>query len=174
MLAVKILWHFALACAMAAMGAGIWFGYQAWQLGSQRYGMLAVVLLVSAPMLMAALMLSWPCDRADNSATPCGVLVAAIDRIDATLRIVRFCRAHLGVAGSFVFVLWFCQLTGYVRLIEFLVFYTVTCAVAAAALMPWLASSERRLYDERAEYRQRLGEIEVSLQNPDRMSRDVN
>jgi hypothetical protein len=160
---VKFAWHFALAWAVAAMGAGIWLGYHAWQVASQPWAMLAVVLLLSAPMLAAAVFLARPDPPPDPGISRSGTFVDSIQRVDGSLRVVRLCRAHLGVAGSFVFVLWFCQLGGYYRLLEFLVFYTLACAAAAAAFLPWLASCERRLYDEREEYWQRLGEVEAGL-----------
>jgi hypothetical protein len=163
----------ALAWAVAAMGAGVWLAYRAWQLGSQGHGMMAIVLLLSAPMLAAAVILGLPDQRADDELTSAGTYSDAIDRIDLSLRIVRFCRAHLGVAGSFAGVLWFCQLTGYMRLLEFLLFYTLACAVAAAVCLPWLASGERRLCDARAEYRRRLGLIDDLLQEPASARRDV-
>jgi hypothetical protein len=90
--------------------------------------------------------------------SPAGSFITAIHRVEASVRWVQLCRAHLGVAGSFVFVLWFCQLGGYYRLMEFLVFYSIACAAAAAAFLPWLAACERRLYDERAEFRRLLNE----------------
>ena len=145
------------------MGAGIWLGYYAWQVASQPYAMLAVVLLLSAPMLAAAVILARPDPPAETGVSCAGAFVVSIQRVDSSLRVVRFCRAHLGVAGSFVFVLWFCQLGGYYRLMEFLVFYSLACAAAAAAFLPWLASCERRLYDERSDFWQRLGEIEAGL-----------
>jgi len=42
------------------------------------------------------------------------------------------------------------------------VFYTVACTVAAIACLPWLAARERRLHDERAEYRRLLGEARAA------------
>jgi hypothetical protein len=142
------------------MGAGVWLAFNAWQLASQRLGMLSVALLLSAPMLAVAVILSRPAGSTAHGNSLGGNLIDAIHRVDASLRIVRLCRAHIGVAGSFVFVLWYCQLTGYVDLMDFLVFYTAACAVAAMACLPWLAACERRLYDDRAEYRRLLGEAE--------------
>ena len=143
------------------MIAGVWLAFIAWKLGSQPFGMLAVILLLSAPMLAVAVMLARPDHPvADGNPPAAGTVVDAIRRVDAVLRVVRLSRAHVGVACSFVFVLWFCQLTGYVRLVEFLVFYTIACTVTAAACLPWLACCERRLHDERAEYRRLLGDVE--------------
>jgi hypothetical protein len=163
---MRFLKHFALGWAVAMMGTGIWYAYHAWLLKSQQDGMLGVLLMLCAPMLATAVML-WRCsDRANQGAAAEGALVSAIDCTDAALRMVRFCRAFLGVAGSYVFVLWFCQLAGYMRLMQFLVFYSVVFAVAAAVCMPWLASSEGRLHDDRAWYRQRLWELEASREEP--------
>jgi hypothetical protein len=84
--------------------------------------------------------------------------VAGIDQIDRSLRLVHFCRAHIGVACAGVLVQWVSQFLGLLKLHEFLVFCTVTCLVAAIACLPWLDSCELRLHDERAEQRRRLGE----------------
>jgi hypothetical protein len=159
---VRFAWHFALVVAAAAMGAGVWLMFIAWQLASQPLGMLSVTLLLSAPMLAVAVFLARPINSSGPENPLASDWVDAIHRVDDSLRIVRLCRAHIGVAGSFVLVLWYCQLTGYVALMEFLVFYTAACAVAAVACLPWLAAREHRLYDDRAEYRRLLGEAEAA------------
>jgi hypothetical protein len=48
-----------------------------------------------------------------------------------------------------------------VRSKSLLVFFSVACAVMAVAYLPSLASRERRLYDKRAAFQQRRGEIEA-------------
>jgi hypothetical protein len=62
----------------------------------------------------------------------------------------------------FAFLSW--QLSspmfGMLSLKGFLVFVTFACTVTAVAYLPWLATRERRLYGERAELQQRLGEVE--------------
>jgi MFS family permease len=163
-----LLWHFALAWAVGAVVAGIWCAFLAWQLASPWRGMLAVTLLLSAPMLAVAVFLARPRGPSD------GDLLADIHRADKSLRAVRLARAHLGVAGSYVFVLWFCQLTGYMSLREFLVFYTVAFVLAAASFLPWLQSSERQLLDERAECRRLLGEAGSTPWNPAFTRRNVS
>ena len=140
------------------MGTGAWLAFLAWKLASQPCAMLAVTLLMSAPMLAVAAFLAHPDDPTDD--------LAGMHRVEASLRVVRLCRAHLGVAGSYVFVLWFCQLAGYLRLMEFLVFYTVACVAAAVASLPWLAARERRLHDQRAEYRRLLQAAKATAWQP--------
>jgi hypothetical protein len=154
----RLAWYFALAWAAAAMAAGIWLAFAAWKQASQSYGMLSVVLLLSAPMLAIAAFLARPDEPDEAGVSPAYSFITAIHRIEHSVRLVHLCRAHLGVAGSYVFVLWFCQLAGYFRLMEFLLFYSVACVAAAAAFLPWLKACERRLYDERAEYRRLLSE----------------
>jgi hypothetical protein len=58
--------------------------------------------------------------------------------------------------------MWICEFAGMVSLKGLLVFLTLACAVTAVAYLPWLANRERRLYEERAEFRLRLGEIEAA------------
>jgi hypothetical protein len=146
----------------AAMGAGAWLAFIAWQRSSQPLGMLSVALLLSAPMLAVAVILVRQAGSAAQVNSLASDFVDAIHQVDDSLRIVRICRAHIGVACSYVLVLWFCQLAGYFELMEFLVFYTVACTVAAGACLPWLAAREHRLYDDRAEYRRLLGEAEAA------------
>lgn len=155
---VRLAWNFALVFVAAAMGAGAWLAFIAWQLGSQRLGMLSVALLLSAPMLAVTVIPARSAASTGQGNSLASDLIDGIHRVDDSLRIVQLCRAHVGVAVSFVFVLWFCQLTGYVDLLEFLLFYTVACALAAVTCVPWLATRERRLYDDRAEYRRLLRE----------------
>ena len=157
---MRFAWNLALVLAAGAMAAGVWLGYLAWQLASQRFGMLSAALVLSAPMMAAGLILARPREPGGEPPSRGGALVDAIHRADASLRVVRLCRAHIGVAFSYVFVLGFCQFTGYYRLLEFFLFYAAACSVAAIACLPWLARHERRLSDERAEYRRLLSEVE--------------
>jgi hypothetical protein len=136
--------------AAVAMLAGVLLGFVAWKLPSQACGMLAVVLLLSSPLLAVLATLPEPADSAVHG--------AAIDRIDRSLRLVHFCRAHIGVACAGVMVQWASQLLGLIRLHDFLMFCTVTCLVAAVACLPWLASCEMRLHDQRAAHRRALGD----------------
>jgi hypothetical protein len=159
---LRLAWNFALVFVASAMGAGVWLAYIAWQLASQQLGMLSVALLLSAPMLAVAVILARRAGSTGQGNPLASDFLDAIHQVDDSLRIVRLCRAHVGVACSYVFVLWFCQLAGYFRLLHFLVFYTVACSVAAAACLPWLAARERRLYDDRSEYRRLLREAEAA------------
>ncbi len=144
------------------MAAGGWLAFNAWKLGSQRYAMLSVVLLLSAPILAVAVMLSRRGRAIEEGASSAIALIDALHRVDDSLRMVRLCRAHVGVAGASACVFWVCEWFGYARQIEFLLFFTVACLVTGAACLPWLASRERRLYDDRAEYRRLLSESGAS------------
>lgn len=158
---MKLAWHVAFGWAIAAMGAGLWFGYHAWRAGSQPMAMLSAILLLSAPMLGAAVRFARGIEPASDEG-PFGALVTAIHCVDRSLRVVSLCRAHIGVACAWLFVLWFCQLTGYMSFRDFVIFYSIACAAAAGAFLPWLSSCERRFYDDRAEFRRRLGELEAA------------
>ena len=57
--------------------------------------------------------------------------------------------------------MWICEIGGMVSLDNLLVFMTFACIVTVVGYLPWLAKREQRLYDERAELRRRLGEIEA-------------
>jgi hypothetical protein len=156
---VRLACNAALVLLAAAMAAGVWFAFNAWQLASQRLGMLSVALLVFAPILAIAVILRRPAGPTGPGSLLASDLVDAIDRVDDSMHYVRLCRAHVGVACCSACLFWVCQWFGYFRLSEFLVFFTAA-STAAAAYLPWLASRERRLYDDRAEYRRLLGEFE--------------
>ena len=158
---MRLAWNITLVFAAAALVAGAWLAFDAWKLGSQRHAMIAVVLLLSAPVLAVAVILARPRGSIDAGNSRAGILVDAIHQVDDSLRMVQLCRAHIGVACAGACVFWVCEWFGYYRLMEFLVFFTVACIVTAAACLPWLASRERRLYDDRAEYRRLLGEAET-------------
>jgi hypothetical protein len=141
--------HFARALiliyAAAAMLAGLALGFIAWKLPSQACAMLALILLLSAPMLALQASLPLPAELVPHG--------DAIDRIDRCLRLARFCRAHVGVACAGVLIQWISQWMGLIKLHELLAFSTATCVIAATACMPWLASCEMRLHGERDAYR---------------------
>jgi MFS family permease len=154
-------WDLALGCTIAAMLAGVWFAYLSWQLTSPMFGMLAVLLVLAGPALAVAVVVARPDASGEEGESPESLLVDGIRRTDAALRIVKLGRAHVGVICSYVVILWLCEAGGMVSLKGFLVFFTFACAVTAIAYLPWLASRERRLYEERAALQQRLGEIEA-------------
>lgn len=156
------------------MGAGLWFLFFAWQRASQAYAMLAVILLISAPMLALSALLARPDAPAEAGVSQAGRLVTDLHRIDGCLRFVQLCRAHLGVAVASLGVLWVCQLINYANFMVFLVFHTAASAVATATCLPWLASCERRLHEQRAQCRQRLGEVETLAWQPVSGARDVS
>src|SRR4029079_8678800 len=116
---------FMLFYAGAAMLAGGLLGFLPWKLPSQACAMLAVVLLLSSPMLALQASLPLPHELASHA--------DAIDRIDRCLRLLRFCRAHISVACAGVLVQWVSQWMGLIRLHELLVFCTATCLVAVTA-----------------------------------------
>ncbi|HYJ41006.1 MAG TPA: hypothetical protein VEW08_09460 [Steroidobacteraceae bacterium] len=154
-------WGIALAFAIAAIVAGVWFAFLSWKLASPMLGILSVVLVLAGPALTVALIVARPDAPAKAGEPPAGVLVDRIRRTESALRIAGLGRAHLGVIASYVVIMWICEFAGMVSLKGLLVFLTVACAVTAMAYLPWLASRERRLYEERAEFQRRLGEIEA-------------
>jgi len=123
--------------------------------------MLAVLLVLASPALAVAVIVARPAPAGEEGEPPESRLVDAIHRTNAELRIVSLGRAHVGVMSSYAVVLWLCEAGGMVSLKGLLVFFSFACAVMAVAYLPWLASRERRLYDERAEFQQRLGQIEA-------------
>jgi len=155
-------WGLALACAIAGIVAGVWCAFLSWKISSPMVGMLAVLLVLAAPALTVALIVARPDDPAGAGEPPESVLVDRIHRTESALRIVGLGRAHVGVIASYVVVMWICEFAGMVSLKGLLIFLTLACAVTAVAYLPWLASRERRLYEERAEFQLRLGEIEAA------------
>jgi hypothetical protein len=153
-------WDLALATAIAAMAIGVWLAFLCWKLSSPMFGMFAVLLVFAGPALAVAVIVVRPEAPGEPGDPPASLLVDRIHRADATLKFVGLGRAHVGVIGSYVVILWICETAGMVSLKGLLVFLTFTCAMTAVAYLPWLGTRERRLYDERAELQRQLGEIE--------------
>lgn len=143
---IWLAWDLAFVCAVPAIAAGVWFAFLFWQLSSPMFGMLAVLLVLSGPALAVAVVVARP-DMPVEGETPEGLLVDSIQR-------------HVGVMSSYAVILWFCEAGGMVSLKGLLVFFTFACAVTAVGYLPWLKSSETRLYEERAQLRLRLGNLE--------------
>ena len=154
-------WDLALAMAIVAMAAGVWFAFLCWKLSSPMFGMFAVLLVFAGPALGVAIIVIRPDPPGGADDAPEGLLVDRIHRADAALKIVGLGRAHVGVIGSYVVILWICETAGMVSLKGLLVFLTFVCAMTALAYLPWLGTRERRLYEERAEFQRQLGELEA-------------
>jgi len=159
---IRIAWDFALVCALTAMLAGLWFGFLAWQQSSHMFAMLSVVLVLAAPALAVAVVVTRPDLPGEPGDPPEGAIVDGLHRVYSSLRIIALGRAHVWVVTSYVVVMWICEAGGMVSLEGLLVFMTFACTVTAVGYLPWLAARERRLYDERAELQRRRGEIEAA------------
>jgi len=158
---VRLGWDLALAFAIGAMFTGLWLAFLAWQLASPLFALLAVLLVLAAPAIAIAILVARPDAPAEAGEPPQNALVDSVHRANALLRIVALGRAHVWVVTSYVVVMWICEIGGMVSLKNLLVFMTLTCIVTIAGYLPWLAKREQRLYDERAELRRRLGELEA-------------
>lgn len=148
-----------LAATVVVMGVGVWFALMAWKLDSLLFGMSAVILLLAAPALAVAAYLARKDSLRWEEETPESVLVAGVRRADASLRIVRLGRVHLAVIAAFVALLWACETAGLIHARDFLVLYTVVCAVTVACYLPWLAWREKRVRQERDTCQRLLREI---------------
>ena len=154
-------WDLALLTSIAAIVAGVWLAFLCWKLSSPLSGLFAVLLVLAGPAMAVAVVVVRPDAPGEPGEPPESVLVDRIHRAEAALKIVRLGRAHIGVIGSYVVILWICETSGMVSLEGLLVFMTFACAISAVAYLPWLAARERRLYEERAELRRQLGELEA-------------
>jgi hypothetical protein len=116
---------------------------------------------MAGPVLAVGVVIVRPHAPPHANQPPESMLVDRIHRTDSTLRIVGLGRAHVGVIGSYIVVLWFCETAGMVRLGGVLLLLTFTCALTAVAYLPWLGARERRLREERADLRRQLGELDA-------------
>ena len=158
---LRLAWDLALALAIGAMFTGLWLAFLAWQLASPLFALLAVLLVLAAPAIAIAILVARPDAPGEAGEPPQNALVDGVYRADALLRIIALGRAHVWVVTSYVVVMWICEIGGMVSLKNLLVFMTFACIVTVVGYLPWLAKREQRLYDERAELRQRLGELEA-------------
>ena len=148
----------ALLVAASAMAAGAWLGFQAWNLDSFRHGAAAVILLLAAPALAVAAVLSRNLTgMADEGSSPFE-LMERLQRLDQSLRAVQLARAHIYVGASYAAVLGICEATGLIASRDLVLFYGAAIVVAAACYLPWTSRHEARLRDERASCRQLLCE----------------
>jgi len=150
---------FELGAAAVVIGVGAWFALMAWKHDSLLFGMSAAILLLASPALAVAAWLARKDSLRWEEETPQSVLSTGVRRADASLRLVRLGRAHLAVIAAFVAVLWACEAAGLIHAWDFLVFYTIVCAVTAACHLPWLAWREKRVLQERTICERLLGEI---------------
>ena len=108
------------------------------------------VLLIVAPALAVATWIARKDSLHWEEETPESVLISGLRRADASLKVIRLGRVHLAVIAAFVVVLWATELGGLISARDFLVFYSLVCAAAAAFYLPWFAWREKRVNQERA------------------------
>jgi MFS family permease len=149
----------ALALAAAGTLAGLWLAYSAWRSASVADGIHAVVFLITAPVLACAAYLARKENLEWDDESPESVLIAGRYRAEKSLRAIRLGRGYVCVMGSSVALLWVTQLGGLISAKDFLMFYGAAWAVMAVSYLPWLASRERRVYEERAVTLRLLGEV---------------
>jgi hypothetical protein len=135
----------------AVMGVGAWFALVAVRQGSLLFALSAGVLLIAAPALGLAAWLARKDSLRWEEETPESVLILGVRRADASLKVLRLGRVHLAVIGVFVAVLWASELLGLIDARDFVMLYTLVCAVTAALYLPWLAWRQRRVMRERAQ-----------------------
>jgi hypothetical protein len=155
--------HLALALELLAtavtMGVGVWFATIALEQRSLLFGMSAGILLFAAPALAA---MAWVARRDSlrwEEETPESVLVSGMRRAEASLKVLRLGRVHLGLIAAFVVALWAMELGGWIGARGFLVIYTLICAAIAAIYLPWLAWRRKRVERECAECRRLLEDL---------------
>ncbi|HEU5134986.1 MAG TPA: hypothetical protein VFU13_07565 [Steroidobacteraceae bacterium] len=141
---------FELTVTAVTMGVGVWFASMAVALQSLLFAMAAGVLLIAAPALAVAGWIARKDSLRWEEETPESVLTSGLRRVDASLKVIRLGRVHLGVIAAFVAALWLTELGGLISARRFLVIYTAVCAAMTAFYLPWLAWREKRLNQERA------------------------
>ena len=163
---MQLAWDLAFICAIAAIGAGVWFAFMSWKFASMGYGVAAVLAMMVAPAGAVAVVVARQGSARPEDETRIATLVEDIHGADSALRLIKLGRAHLGVISSYVVILWICESSGMVALGNFLVFFTCACAVTAVTCLPWLSRLEREQYEKRAAFQQQLGELESKSAGP--------
>jgi hypothetical protein len=151
-----------LACA-SALAAGVWFAWVAVHNEEQRilFALSAAVTLITAPALGVASLVARRRSFAWDAESPESLLRVGMRRADASLRAIRIGHWHITIVAVFVAVLWIAQASGFVRAIEFLVFYTAVCVVVCVASWLWMRRRAKQLRGERAAYRSLLAKLQV-------------
>jgi hypothetical protein len=152
-------WILAIALASGAISiaAGVWLALTAFRTGSAPLGISALALLLVAPALANAAVLKHHCNSHCVGNTPESVLLAEMRRADAALRAARLGRGHMALAASHVLLLWICEAGGLISARGFLMIYALVWVSVASVYLPWLASQDRRIREERALSRHLLG-----------------
>jgi len=153
--------NLALGIAAAVFGVGIWIGYNAWLLASVSFGLWATALILTAPGIAVASLKARHGSLGYIPGAAAPQLIDCIERADLLLRAIRLARASIFIAISYAVVLWFCQLSGMISARTFVQFYTVICAAAAAAYLPWLDRHEKPAQADRENCRILLAEFKM-------------
>lgn len=147
-----------LIIAAAAMLAGVWFGFRAWQQETLPDGAYALALLFGAPALALRAILARNFPAGPDHATPVSELLERLHRVEVSLRALRLARAHVYVGTSYAVVLGICLAAGLIGSREFVIIYAATMASAASVYLPWTSRQERRMHEQRSTCRSLLGD----------------
>jgi hypothetical protein len=159
--------HLALALEMSAcvlaLFTGLWFAWMAAH--NEEHGLLfalsAAVVLITAPALGLASLVARHRSLAWDAESPESLLRVGVRRAEASLRAVRIGHWHMAIVALFVAILWIAQMSGLIRAIEFLVFYTTVCVVVCGASWLWMMRRTKQLRGEHAAYLRLLAKLRV-------------
>ena len=159
--------HLALALELStcvlAWSVGLWFAWVAAHNEEHRilFALSAAVVLITAPALGVATLAARRRSFAWDAESPEALLRVGVRRADASLRAIRIGHWHITIVAAFVAVLWIAEALGFVRAVEFLVFYTAACVVVCGASWLWMRRRAKQLRGEQAAYVSLLAKLQV-------------
>lgn len=150
------------ACAVA-LAAGLWFAWVAAHNQEHKllYALSAAVVLITAPALGVASLVARRRSLAWDAESPESLLRVGVRRAEASLRAVRIGHWHIAIVAIFVATLWIAQASGLIHAIEFLVLYTVVCAIVCVASWFWMTRQAKRARGDHAAYVGLLAKLQV-------------
>jgi len=163
--------HLILALEMSSCAAawlvGLWFAWMAGHAEVHRllFGLSAAVMLISAPAFGIASFVARRRGLAWDAESPEALLRVGVRRAEASLRAIRVGYWHIASITAFVAALWLAQALGFIHAIEFLMFYSVLCAVMCTVSWLWMARRTKQLRNDRAAYLDFITKLQVDAED---------
>jgi len=154
-----------LVCALAFL-AGLWFAWVAAHHEQHKllFALSAVAMLLTAPALCVASVMARSPSLAWSDETPESLLGVGISRAESSLRAIRIGRWHIAIIASFVALLWAVEAVGFIRAIDFLIFYTAICLAVSTVSWLWMIRRETRVRSELAACTRLLAALRVDTE----------
>jgi hypothetical protein len=149
--------------AVLAWLAAVWLVYTGWRLASPDHALVAVGLLLAGTVLAGVVMLTRKTAPSRTAETDIAIVFEDLHRLETSLRVARAARGIMSILCAAVVLYWIVEAYGMANLRALLIPSTILVAVTTWFYLPWIATRERRLLEERAATLQRLAALKHRL-----------